>query len=45
MQLCLGKITKQSQTTDRSIFPRCYGVGYGDETGGSTLNARCVRMT
>jgi hypothetical protein len=33
MQLCLGKITKQSQTTDCSIFPRCYGVGCGDGTG------------
>jgi hypothetical protein len=26
--LCVGKITKQSQTTDFALFPQCYISGY-----------------
>src|SRR5829696_5057498 len=41
MQLCLGKITKQSQTTECSIFPRCFTyVVVAMEPAGSTPDAR-----
>jgi hypothetical protein len=43
MLLCIGKITKQSQTTDCSIFPRCYIFGCSDGTGGQhTWRQKCT---
>src|SRR5829696_9330285 len=33
MQLCVGEITKQSQTTTRFIFPGCYISRCSDGTG------------
>jgi hypothetical protein len=45
MPLCLGKITKQSQTTECSIFSRCFTyVVVAMEPAGRTRDARYARM-
>jgi hypothetical protein len=43
MTHCVAKITKQSQTTDCSTFPRCYISDCSDEIG--RLHARCQKRT
>src|SRR5918993_5778496 len=40
MQLCVDKITKQSQTTDFALFPRCYISGCSDGTGRQHTSSR-----
>jgi hypothetical protein len=43
MQLCAGKITKQSQTTDCSIFPRNYIFDCSDgDSGQHTWRQKCT---
>jgi hypothetical protein len=38
--LCVGKTTKQSQTTDFALFPQCYISGCSDVTGRQYTSSR-----
>ena len=40
MMLCVAKITKQSQTADCSVFPRCCISGCSDGTGWQHTSSR-----
>ena len=40
MMLCVAKITKQSQTADCSVFPRCCISGCSDGTGRQHTSSR-----
>jgi hypothetical protein len=44
MQLCLGKITKQSQTTDCPSSLDAMALVMAMEPAGSTPDVRCLRM-